>query len=396
MSETNDNYYIIMTNNQPKNSPLVFLPIFLSFFVMGFVDIVGVATNYVKKDFDLSDSMANLIPMMVFVWFAIFSVPTGMLMGKIGRKKTVLLSLIITAITMLLPLFFYNYFGVLFSFALLGIGNTILQVSLNPLAAATVSENRLASTLTMGQFIKAISSFLGPILVGFAASRLDDWRLVFLLYCITTVISIIVLYSIRINEASGTVEKSSSFSEIFSLLKDRYLVYCILVILLIVGIDVALNTSIPKLLMERTGIELGEAALGTSVYFAARTIGTFIGAILLIRLSPVRFLRVSLILAFLAFIGMMVSSSLWMLIALIVIIGLACANVFSIIFSLALQHDMKHSNEISALMIMGVSGGALLSPLQGLITDFSGFTSGMVVILASILIIGFISFKFKS
>ncbi|NDV70163.1 sugar MFS transporter [Dysgonomonas sp. 25] len=385
-----------MNNTQPKNSPFVFLPIFLSFFVMGFVDIVGVATNYVKKDFDLSGSMANLIPMMVFVWFAVFSIPTGMLMGKIGRKKTVLVSLLVTAVTMLFPLFFYNYLGVLLSFALLGIGNTILQVSLNPLAAATVSKDKLTSTLTMGQFIKAISSFLGPILVGFAASRLDNWRLTFLIYCITTVVSMAVLYFTQIKESGETIEKPSSFKEILLLLKDKYLIYCIVVILLIVGIDVGLNTCIPQLLMERTGMILDEAALGTSLYFAARTIGTFIGALLLIKLSSVKFLRVSLMLAVLAFVAMMISSSLWVLLVFIAVIGLACANVFSIIFSLALQHDMKHSNEISALMIMGVSGGALLSPLQGLITDLSSFTAGMTVILASLVIIGLISFKFKT
>jgi fucose permease len=385
-----------MNNTRPKNSPLVFLPIFLSFFTMGFVDIVGVATNYVKKDFALSDSMANLIPMMVFVWFAIFSVPTGLLMGKIGRKKTVLLSLLITAITMLFPLFLYNYLGVLFSFALLGIGNTILQVSLNPLAAATVSKDKLTSTLTMGQFIKAISSFLGPVLVGLAASKLDNWRLTFLLYSITTLVSMIVLYFTQIKESAEMTEKPSSFKEILLLLKDKYLVYCIIVILLIVGIDVGLNTSIPKLLMHRTSLVLDEAALGTSLYFAARTIGTFIGAFLLMKLSSVKFLRATLVLAVLAFIIMMISSSLWVLLAAIALIGLSCANVFSIIFSLALQHDMKHSNEISALMIMGVSGGALLSPLQGLITDMSTFTTGMTIILISIIIIGLISFKFKS
>ncbi len=384
-----------MNNTKEIKSSFVFIPIFLSFFVMGFVDIVGVATNYVKKDFALSDSMANLIPMMVFVWFAVFSVPTGLLMGKIGRKKTVALSLVVTAMAMLFPLFFYNYLGILFSFALLGIGNTILQVALNPLAASTVSKEKLTSTLTMGQFIKAISSFLGPIIVGFAASQLDNWRLTFLIYCITTVISIIILCTVHIKESSETIEQSSSFKEIFSLLKDRYLVYCIIVILLIVGIDVGLNTSIPKLLMERLDMQLEEAALGTSLYFAARTIGTFIGALLLIKLSAVRFLQITTIIAILAFVAMMIGSSLWALLISIAVIGLACANVFSIVFSLALQHDMKHSNEISALMIMGVSGGALLSPLQGLITDISTFTMGMSVILISILIIGSISFKLK-
>ena len=385
-----------MNNAKSKNSSLIFLPIFLSFFVMGFVDIVGVATNYVKKDFSLSDSMANLLPMTVFIWFAVFSVPTGLLMSKIGRKKTVLLSLFITAVTMLLLSFFYNYLGILLSFALLGIGNTILQVSLNPLAATVVSKEKLTSTLTLGQFIKAISSFLGPVLVGFAASKLDNWRLTFLFYCITAVISMAVLYYTKIEESLKITENTSSFKGIISLLKDKYLVYCIVVILLIVGVDVGLNTSIQKLLMERTGMELKDAGLGTSLYFAARTIGTFAGALLLIRLSPVTFLKTTLILAILSFTGMMFFSSPWALFVLIGITGLACANVFPIIFSLALQHDMKHSNEISGLMIMGVSGGALLSPLQGVITDVSTFTVGMTVILVALLLMGLISFKFKS
>ncbi|KAA8478444.1 fucose permease [Arcticibacter tournemirensis] len=387
-----------MDQAQSQKKFAIFFPVFLSFFVMGFVDIVGVATNYIKKDFGLSDSMANLIPMMVFVWFAIFSIPTGMLMGRIGRKKTVLISLFITAIAMLLPLCFFDYFGALVSFALLGIGNTVLQVSLNPLAAAIVSQEKLASTLSMGQFIKAVSSFLGPVIVAFSASQLGNWHLAFLIYCIITVLSVVVLFTLPINEsaASETPQQSSSFRQIAALLKDRHLVYCIIVILLIVGIDVGLNTSIPKLLMERAGLDLDDAALGTSLYFASRTIGTFIGALLLIKLSPVGFLRVTLIVAILAFAGMMLSSSLWPLLILIAVVGLACANVFSIIFTLALKHDMTHSNEISALMIMGVSGGALLSPIQGLITDQWNFTSGMSVILVSLVITGFISFKFKS
>jgi len=387
-----------MDQAQSQKKFAVFFPVFLSFFVMGFVDIVGVATNYVKKDFGLSDSMANLIPMMVFVWFPVFSIPTVLLMGKIGRKKTVLISLFVTVAAMLVPLFFYDYFAVLVSFALLEIGNTILQVSLNPLVAAIVSREKLASTLTMGQFIKAVSSFLGPVIVAFSASRLDNWHLAFLIYGVVTILSILVLGSLKINESntSETPQKASSFKQLPALFNDRFLVYCVIVILLIVGIDVGLNTSIPKLLMERVGLGLDDAALGTSLYFASRTIGTFIGALLLIKLSPVRFLRVTLVVAILAFAGMMLSSSFWPLLVLIAVMGLACANVFSIIFSLALKHDMSHSNEISALMVMGVSGGALLSPLQGLITDQWSFTSGMSVILVSLIIAGVISFKFKS
>ncbi|PRD46963.1 MFS transporter [Sphingobacterium haloxyli] len=385
-----------MPNNQQNKPSLVLIPIFLNFFIMGFVDIVGIATNYVKKDFLLSDTTASLIPMMVFVWFAICAVPTGLLMDRIGRKHTVSVSLIITAIAMGIPFVSYSYAGILFAFALLGIGNTVLQVSLNPLAAFVVRKEKLTSTLTMGQFIKAISSFLGPILMGVAAVQLGNWRLTFLFYGLATVLSIIVLHTMHPNEPkSDTAVSSSSFRKIFALLRDGFLIRCVVVILLIVGIDVGLNTSIPQLLMNRVAMPLEDAALGTSLYFATRTVGTFVGAILLVKLSAVEFLRGTIVLAVLGFIGMLVGSSLWVLLLSIAVVGLACANVFSIVFSLAMQHDMKHANEISALMIMGVSGGALVLPLQGLITDLTSFTAGLLVILVSMIIIGSISYKLK-
>lgn len=379
-----------------KNKPyLVLIPIFVNFFIMGFVDIVGVATNYVKKDFVLSDTMASIIPMMVFVWFAICAVPTGLLMIKIGRKKTVAISLVFTTIAMVIPFIAYNYITVLFAFALLGVGNTILQVSLNPLVASVVQKEKLTSILTMGQFVKAVSSFLGPILVGYAASYLDNWRFIFLFYGIATIISVLVLYSMQSKEIIEPENKTSSFRKIFALLNNRYLAKCIVIIILIVGIDVGLNTSIPPLLMERVSMPLEEASLGTSLYFALRTIGTFVGAILLVKFSALKFLRATMVLAIAAFMGLMFSSSLWALLLCIAVVGLACANVFSIIFSLAIQHDMKHANAISALMIMGVSGGALVLPLQGLITDATSFSAGLSVILVSMLIISTISYGFE-
>ena len=118
-----------------KNTLAGLLPVLFSFFVMGFVDVVGVATSYVKADFSLSDRIANLLPMMVFLWFAVCSLPTGVLMGRIGRKRTVMASAAVTFVAMLLPLADYSFPVVLTAFALLGIGNTMLQVSLNPLLA---------------------------------------------------------------------------------------------------------------------------------------------------------------------------------------------------------------------------------------------------------------------
>lgn len=369
-------------------------PILFGFFVMGFVDVVGIATNYVKVDFALSDTLANLIPMMVFLWFAVFSIPTGILMGKVGRRNTVAIAMTVTAVAMLLPLFFYDFGCILLAFALLGIGNTLLQVSLNPMVANVVSPARITSVLTLGQFIKAISSFLGPVIAGAAASYWGDWKLIFIVYALTTVLSTIWLFC-SVPGSEQKIEKNASFFTTLSLFKDRYITMLFLGVLCIVGIDVGLNIYIPKLLMEQTDMPLGEAGLGTSLYFAARTAGSFAGALLLARYAAGRFLKGSIGVAVLSLILLLLVHTPWVMFVMIAITGLACSNVFSILFSYALQHKPERDNEISALMIMGVSGGALIVPAMGVVSDAFGQVAGLAVLLLCMFYIGFVALTIK-
>lgn len=377
-----------------SNSKWTIFPILFGFFVMGFVDVVGISTNYVKHDFGLSDTLANLIPMMVFLWFAIFSIPTGMLMGRIGRRNTVAVSLGITIVAMLLPLFLYDFASVLLAFALLGIGNTILQVSLNPMVASVVSPGKVTSVLTLGQFLKAVSSFLGPLIAGAAASFWGDWKWIFAVYAVTTLLSLTWLLA-GVHEEEKKSAQTSTFATVCSLFKDRYIVMLFLGILFIVGIDVGLNTTIPKLLMEKTGMSVSEAGLGSSLYFSARTIGSFVGAFLLARIASDRFMQYSMGIAIVGFILLLVVDSLLWISILVVIVGLTCSNVFSIIFSYALQHLPERDNEISALMIMGVSGGALITPLMGVLSDALGQVAGLSLLLLCLLYLGWISFRLQ-
>ena len=362
-----------------NSSVIKVLPVLFGFFVMGFVDLVGIATNYVKQDFSLSDTLANLLPMTLFLWFAILSVPTGIIMSKLGRKRTVILSMTITFMAMLLPLISYSFVMTLIAFGMLGIGNTIIQVSLNPLLTNVVSGNRLTSSLTFGQFIKAIAAFLGPIIAGVAAGSFGNWKYIFVIFAVVTVLSGLWLLATPIHEEP--VNQSSSFSSSFGLLKDRTILLLFLGIVFAVGIDVGLNTTIPKLLMERCNILLEKAGLGTSLYFVARTIGTFVGAILLVKLSARKFFIVSMFIAIPALLTMLMIDNLWGILAMVFIIGLAVANVFSIIFSAALKRKPESANEISGLLIMGVAGGAVLPLIMGIISDSLGQTSGMAFLL---------------
>jgi len=378
-----------------KKSIVSALPVLFGFFIMGFVDVVGISTSYVKQDFGLSDTLSNLLPAMVFLWFAVFSVPTGIFMNKLGRKNTVLLSMIITIVALLVPLVAYNFVMVLIAFALLGIGNTILQVSLNPLVSNIVKKEQLTSSLTLGQFIKAIAAFLGPILAGFAASTLGNWKLMFPLFAGITVLSTLWLLLTPV-EKEKEISQTTSFKAAFSLLGDKTILFLFLGILFVVGVDVGMNTATPKFLMERAGMALEKAGLGTSLYFAARTAGALVGAILLAKLSAQKFFRISMILAIVALVAMMALNNIVGILVMVAIIGFTIANIFSIIFSLALQKLPTRANEISGLMIMGVAGGAIFPLLMGVMADAMGQTGALLVILGCMVYLLIAAFLVKS
>lgn len=353
-------------------------PILFGFFVMGFVDVVGITTNYVQKDFQLPDSIANMLPMAVFLWFFVCSIPTAMMMNRIGKKHTVLVSMALTFIAMLIPMISYNYPMMLLAFALLGISNTILQAALNPLAATTVRKEMLTSILTWGQFIKAISSFLGPILAGAAAIYTGQWKQIFTIYAIITLLSLVWTWMSVPNVKEE--KQAINIKATFSLFKDSFIFSLFVGIIMVVGIDVGLNTVIPKILIEKTGMALEQAGLGTSLYFVAKTAGTFIGALLLAKWSPKGIFRICMVIGLIALAGMIFGQQSILMYVLIVVVGIAYANVFSIIFSNALQYKPERNNDISALMVMGVSGGALFPPIMGLVSDMSNQATSLVVL----------------
>jgi len=379
---------------QNNNSLSKVFPVLFGFFIMGLVDLVGISTNYVKQDFSLSDTLSNMLPMTLFLWFAILSVPTGILMNKFGRKQTVVISMAISLVAMLLPLISYNFPMILVAFGLLGIGNTIIQVSLNPLLTNVVRGDRLTSSLTLGQFIKAIAAFLGPIIAGIAAGNFGNWKLVFLFFAAVTIISGLWLILTPIQEEKNN-QKTSTFGDSFGLLKDSTILMLFFGIIFVVGIDVGLNTTIPKYLMERCSIPLEQAGLGTSLYFIARTVGSFAGAIMLVKISGRKFFISSIIIAIPALLVMLLIGNLWSILTMIFIIGFAVANVFSIIFSAALKKLPERANEISGLMIMGVAGGAIVPLIMGITSDSFGQTGGMSVLLIAMAYLTFAAFKLK-
>ena len=368
-----------------SNKTLYLIPVMFCFFAMGFVDLVGIASNYVKEDLSLSDSVANIFPSLVFFWFLIFSVPTGMLMNKIGRKKTVLLSLIVTVVSLFLPLLGETFPIMLIAFSLLGIGNALMQTSLNPLVSSIIGGSNIASTLTFGQFIKAIASFLAPYLAMWGATKVIpsfgmDWRVLFLIYFIVGLLATGLLFVTPIEEEKME-GKTSSFADCFRLLGKPIVLLSFFGIMCHVGIDVGTNTTAPKLLMERVGMTLNEAAFATSLYFIFRTIGCLTGSFFLRVMKTKVFFIISVLMMAISMALMFGGSSKAILYTAIALVGYGNSNIFSMVFSQALISVPDKQNEVSGLMIMGLFGGTIFPLLMGFMSDAMG-QAGAVAIMA--------------
>ena len=368
-----------------NSKTLKLIPIMFCFFAMGFVDLVGIASNYVKADLNLTDATANVFPSLVFFWFLIFSVPTGMLMNKIGRKKTVLLSLIITVFSLLLPIFGQSYELMLVSFSLLGIGNALMQTSINPLVMTVVQGGNMAATFTFGQFIKAIASFLAPYIAMWGAMATIPsfglgWRVLFPIYMIIGVLASLFLASTPIEEEK-IEDKASTFLECIQLLGKPAVLFSFFGIMCHVGIDVGTNATAPKILMERLGMTLNDAAFATSLYFIFRTIGCLTGSFFLRTMKMKHFFIISVVLMALSMCGLYVGSSKAVLYTAIALVGYGNSNIFSMVLARALESVPEKQNEVSGLMIMGLFGGTIFPLLMGFASDSMG-QAGAVLIMA--------------
>jgi fucose permease len=371
-----------VNNSNSKIGLTKTLPVFMSFIVMGFVDIVGVATGFIKKDFDLPDNLAQLIPSMALIWFFLLSVPSGLLQDRFGKKRMLNIGMMITGVGMIIPFISYSFPIMLAAFIVLGIGNTIVQVSANPLLHDVSPREKYSSYMSLSQFIKAIVSLLGPAITAFMASSFGNWKLVFAVYAITSLLAVLWLYFTQIEETKST-HAAATFKSCFSLLKNNFILLMALGIFMLVGSDVGMNSNIANFLQTQYGLTLETASLGISLYFTALMIGRFSGAVILNWISARVFLVITAVVALVSLVCMLIAPSLLIAQIAIFMVGLGSANLFPLIFTIALEKMPDRSNEISGLMIMAVSGGAFLPPLMGLVSTSAGVRAGFLVLVAA-------------
>jgi len=371
------------------------LPVLMAYIIMGFIDIVGVSTGYIKKDFGLQDDIAQLISLMTFIWFFILSVPVGLFQDKYGKRLTLNIGMAMTGLGMLIPFIGYSFPIMLIAFIFLGIGNTIVQVSANPLLQDVSPRDRFSSFMSLTQFIKAIISLLGPVLATLMATLFGEWKLIFAIYAITSFIAVTWLYLTRIDEHKPDREPAT-FKSCFSLMRNPLVALMVFGIFFTVGADVGMNTNIQNYLISRFNIPIEKASLGISLYFAALMISRFSGAIMLTWIKPRPFLIGTVLLALVSLFLMIIAPSAIIGNVAIFLVGLGSGNLFPLIFSITADKMPDRVNEISGLMIMAIAGGAFIPPIMGAVSQNFGVTPSLFVLVACMAYITVISMSKKT
>lgn len=369
-------------------------PILLAFLCMGFGDAVGPFVGLAKEQFALSNFEAQLIAFMGFIMFGLLSVPMGIVQDRTSKKRVLMIGLAIALVGLVLPLVGLNTYALfLLTILMLGAGAALLQVAGNPIMRDVSAEGKYSRNLSFGQFIKAIGSLSGS-LIPFAAAKWfgASWSVLFPIYAASLLLTLVIIGLTRIDEQKN--EKApASLSSTFSLLSNKFVLSMVLGIFIYVGIEICLSTGVPILLNSRFGIDIETwGLLGNAFFFIAILTGRFFGSIILNWIKPTAFFRATVVASAVG-VALIFVNNQAVTLAGIFITGLGFANIFPLIFSLAVDTLPERSNEISGLMVTAIAGGAFIPPIMGAVADSTSVVMGFAVPLVGLVYLAFLSFR---
>ena len=380
------------------NRKTVLMPMLAGFFVMGFGDIIGTVMNQVKAECAANaDTISWLMPIFAYVWFMVISIPTGVMSGRIGRKNSVLVSLVVTVAAMAVPLFasadrWYLY---VVAFGLVGIGNTIIQAALPALMSNVVEPSQLASRISLGQFVKALCAALTPVFVYLTATALGNWKLLFPLYGVLTVGAAVWLWLSKIpderqpyhsttqplnhpttippnHSTTQPPNHNTTFSGCFAMLKEPYVAAMTVGILFSVGADVGFSVAIPEYLKNVYKVDVNVAGMGPTVYFVAKTVAAITGAVVFAKVSAAKCFPWCMGIGLAATAAIPFVSTPFAFLAIVAFVALLTANSFGMCMGLAIGRFPDKANEISSLMVMAIVGGGIVSAVIGVVESSFG------------------------
>jgi fucose permease len=359
------------------------VPIFLAFFVMGFVDAVGTLVGFARTEFRLTGAEAGLLPFFGFVAFALFSVPAGVLADRRSQRLLLLLSLgVVLTGQLVASLSVSNYSWLLGAVFLIGVGMAALQVAGNPMMREVSAPGRYARNLTFAQFLKSLGSIAGPYLTTLIVALGLPWFRIFPIFAAVTFVTLISALFLP-PARSAAADRPASISASFALLKEPAVALAVLGIFLYVGAEVGLNSWLATYLSRSFGLDLGSSAtrLGPGLFFIALSAGRLLGSIVLNYVDARRFFRLSAVLGLVG-LALLLSGQRVAALAGIVLCGLGFANIWPLVFALTIERRPERSGALSGLMCMAIFGGAVLPALMGLTADRAGIRLAFLVPLA--------------
>ncbi len=343
-------------------------PIFLAFFVMGFVDSVGALVGYVREQFHLSGAMAGLLPFFGFLAFALASVPAGILAERRGKKFVLVAGLVLVLLGELLPVVgVARYSTLLAAIFLIGVGMTVLQVAGNPIMRDVSEPGMYPRNLTFAQFIKSLGSNAAPYLLPFVISLGWGWRGMFPVFAAVAALSLLLALGLEVRESGGD-RAPAGLGTSFALLRDPYVAMVVFGIFLYVGAEVGLNSWVATHLNRSFGMELSAATRCLGLFLGGLAVGRLVGSAVLNFVSAQRFFLAAAVLGLLSVAGLFLPSKALVL-ASVFMAGLAFSNIWPLVFSIAIEERPARSGELSGLLCMAIFGGALLPLLMGRLAD---------------------------
>ena len=351
------------------------LPMLFGFFVMGFGDIIGTVMNQVTSECAAdAKTISWMMPIFAYCWFLVISIPTGVLCGRLGRKNAVLISFAVTIVAMFVPLAASaeRWWLYVVAFALIGIGNTVMQAALPALMSNIVEKDKITARISLGQFVKAICASLTPVAVYLTATALGNWKLLFPLYGGLTIVETLWLWLTGIPDErkdagreTGDAKAPTTFASCFAMLKHPYVLAMTVGIFFSVGADVGFSVAIPEYLKNVFKVDKDTAGMGPTVYFVAKTCAAFLGAIVFAKISAAKCFPWCMGLGILATAAILFVGSPFAFLACIFVVALMTANSFGMCMGLAINKVPEKANEITALMVMAIIGGGIASALLG-------------------------------
>ncbi len=373
----------------------VLLPVLAGFFIMGFCDIVAPISAYIAKEMPAANSLAvSFLPSMVFLWFLLLPTPIASIMGRIGRKRTALIGYTLTIVGLLTPYLagrddsLTPYF---IGFGLLGIGNTVVQVAVNPLLASLAPSNKMTSYLTIGQICRNSSLLLLAPISTLLIAYLGSWRLLLPLYAALTLLGGVWLQLTTVTEEYAQSGQKSIWST-FSLLRNSTVAICVVGIAAFIATDVSVGFLSVRL------VDSPSSMLTTTGFYALRIIGTVVGAWVLSRFSDVKYLRLNMVVALaLALFCMLFAQGTITIYITIALMGFTLSCVFATLYAVAAKSAPDRGNDVAALCVMAISAGAVAAPVCAKIIDIAGRNSyGLIFTIAMILYLLWASFRLKN